>query len=60
MRHILGRMFRPKHRINPKFVHFMNENDQIMTQDFASVLLRSASPNFRLIMLEVDSTFDRL
>ena len=57
-----------EHRVNSQFKHFVNQNDEVVAKDLAqasltiatSVLDRSASPNLRFIMLNVDSTFDRL
>ena len=58
----------PEYGVDSESVHFMDEHHEVMTENFAQrfvdtsgvALLRTESPNLRFIMLNADSTFERL
>ena len=58
----------PKCGTNPQLAHLVNQNRKVVAENLAqrlvdiatSVLLRSESSNFRFIMENADSMFDRL
>ena len=61
-------LLRPKLRLDVQFEHRLDHTAKVMGQNLHNaslicavlVLLLRLSPNFALIMLNVDSTFDRL
>jgi len=55
---VLFNTARPKHGVDTKFTHFVNEYDEVMTKHFTKRFIHHRG--LRFIMLNVDSTLDLL